>query len=95
MYKIILDRRVIKTIQKFPPKHRMQIKNQIIHLQEEAIPHDSQTLKGYEPYRRCDCGEYRIVYRLDSQTDTVYVLLVGKRNGEEVYKQLKNLFSQN
>jgi len=33
-----------------------------------------------------DAGEYRIVYRA---TETVELLLVGKRNDDEVYKQLK------
>jgi mRNA interferase RelE/StbE len=47
----------------------------------------------YEPYRRGDCGEYRVVYRLDAKTETVYVLLVGKRNGGEVYRQLKKILS--
>ena len=91
MYTIILDKRVIKIIQTLPPKHQGQVKKHILSFQNEPIPHDSETLKGYEPYRRCDCGEYRIVYRLDTQTETVYVLLLGKRNGGEVYQQLKKL----
>lgn len=93
MYKIILDKRAIKAIKKFPLKHQRQIKKYILSFQNEPIPHDSETLKGYNPYRRCDCGEYRILYRLDTQTETVYILLVGKRNGDEVYKHLKKLLS--
>jgi len=93
MYEVILDKRAIKAIGKFPLKHQMQIKKCILGFQNEPIPHDSETLKGYEPYRRCDCGEYRIIYRLDKHKETVYVLLAGKRNGDEVYKQLKKLLS--
>ena len=93
MYKIILDRRAIKAIKKFPIKHQSQIKKYILNFQNEQIPHDSEEIKGYAPYRRGDCGEYRIIYRLDTKTETVYVLLVGKRNGDEVYKQLKKLLS--
>lgn len=92
MYEIILDRKVIKFIQTLPQKHQRQIKTYILNLQEEPKPHDSQILKDYEPYRRGDCGEYRIVYRIDDSR-TIYVLLVGKRNGGEVYQQLKNLLS--
>ena len=47
----------------------------------------------YEPYRRGDCGEYRIIYRLDEDAKTVYVILVGKRNGGEVYKFLNNILN--
>ena len=91
MYQIILDKRVIKFIQTLPPKHQKQLKNYILSFQEDPKPHDSQTLKDYEPYRRGDCGEYRIVYRLAEQTQAVHVILVGKRNGGEVYQRLKNL----
>jgi mRNA interferase RelE/StbE len=40
---------------------------------------------------RVDSGEYRIVYRFDTNLDLVEVILVGKRNDDEVYKQLKRL----
>jgi len=93
MYEIILDKRVIKFIQAVPPKHQKQLKKCILSFQEEPRPHDSKTLKDYEPYRRCDCGEYRIVYRLVESTKTVYVILVGKRNDGEVYQRLKKLLS--
>jgi mRNA interferase RelE/StbE len=34
-------------------------------------------------------GEYRVIYRISG--DTVEVLLVGKRNDDEVYKDWKRL----
>lgn len=91
MYAIILNRRVIKFIKNLPQKHQKQLKNYIINFQEEPRPHDSQTLKDYETYRRADCGEYRIVYSLEEQTRAIHVILVGKRNGGEVYQRLKKL----
>jgi mRNA interferase RelE/StbE len=45
-------------------------------------------LKGY-PYRRVDCGEYRIVYQV--QDDDLQVLIIGKRNDDDVYKKLSRL----
>ncbi len=93
MHEIILDKRVIKFIQTLPQKHQRQLKKSILGFQEEPRPHDSQTLKDYEPYRRCDCGEYRVIYRIASSSKSVYVILVGKRNGGEVYQQLKKLLS--
>jgi mRNA interferase RelE/StbE len=38
---------------------------------------------------RKDSGEYRVVYRYDDTT--VYIMLIGKRNDDEVYKQLERL----
>ena len=91
IYQIILEKRVLKFIKALPSKHQEQIKKYIFGLQEKPIPHDSQLLKNYEPYRRGDSGEYRIVYRLEEKT--VYVILVGKRNGREVYQRLKSILS--
>ncbi len=92
-YQISLEKRVIKFIKNLPPKHQSQVKKYILSFQETPIPHDSKILKMYEPYRRGDCGEYRIIYRLDEDAKTVYVILVGKRNGGEVYKFLNNILN--
>ena len=91
MYQIIVERKVEKFIKKLPPKHQVQVKKYILNLQENPIPHDSKLLKNYELIRRGDSGEYRIIYTVDEKIKTVYVILVGKRNGEEVYRILKNL----
>jgi mRNA interferase RelE/StbE len=52
---------------------------------EDPRPHDSEELRGY-PFLRNDVGEYRIIY--DVQGDTLRLILVGKRNDAEVYRQL-------
>ncbi len=52
----------------------------------DATPNDYRQLKGF-PYYRVDSGEYRIVYRFDAEN--VYVILIGKRNDDEVYDKLK------
>jgi mRNA interferase RelE/StbE len=90
MYKIRLSRRAVKFIQGLPFKHQEQIKKSINSLEKNAAPHDSQALKGY-PYRRLDCGEYRVIYMAHTGDFTVDIILVGKRNGGEVYQQLKHL----
>lgn len=57
----------------------------------EPLPTDSKQLKGYPNYYRVDSGEYRIVYRYKPEDDLVEVILVGKRNDDEVYKKLERL----
>ncbi len=57
----------------------------MLDLLQNPEPHDARLLKGYS-YRRVDVGEYRIVY--DLPEDLVRVLLIGKRNDDEVYKEL-------
>ena len=77
-----------KFVEKRPPKHRGQIVRKIAALCENPLPPDSKKLAGYSLYR-ADIGEYRITYRVEDSVLHVYV--IGKRNDDEVYKQLKRL----
>lgn len=57
----------------------------MFNLLSNPMPHDSSPLKGAtNGGRRVDVGEYRIIYVLAD--DTLEVLVIGKRNGDEVYK---------
>lgn len=59
----------------------------------EPFPADSEQLSGYQGLYRVDSGEYRIVYRYFPEQDLVEVILVGKRNDDDVYKRLKRLLA--
>lgn len=91
MIKIILEKRVVKFIKGLPLKHQKQVKNYILGLEENPFPNDSKKLKGFEHLLRGDCGEYRIVFRFNAPEQFLYVILVGKRNGDEVYRILKDI----
>ena len=73
------------------PKHAAQVAKKALALGKEPLPHDSQGLAGYPDLRRGDVGEYRIVYRHRADADVVEILLVAKRNDDEVYQRLKRL----
>ena len=68
-----------------------QVMNKVLSLLANPTPADSSTLKGYENLLRVDIGEHRIVYRFNDKQ--VSVLVIDKRNDDEVYKKLarKNL----
>lgn len=83
---IVLD--FLKGLQ---PKIAAQISKKVLSLNVEPRPIDSKELTGYLGYYRVDSGEYRIVYRFKPDEDLVEIILVGKRNDDEVYKQLKRL----
>lgn len=63
-----------------------QVMAKILGPTAEPNPTDSSALKGYEDLFRADIGEHRIVYRFNSNTFSV--LVVDKRNDDEVYKKL-------
>lgn len=89
MLKIELSTRALKFLRKIPTKHARQIENKLTELQINPKPPDAKLLKGMNTYWRADSGEYRIVYEVTS--DILAVGLIGKRNDDEIYNQLKRL----
>ncbi|MEK6745540.1 MAG: type II toxin-antitoxin system RelE/ParE family toxin [Pseudomonadota bacterium] len=81
-----LERDADKFLARVHPKHGKQIAQKIQLLRINPKPQDSKQLRGF-PYLRTDSGEYRIIY--DFTEDTLRILLIGKRNDDEVYKLLK------
>jgi mRNA interferase RelE/StbE len=73
------------------PKIGAQIAKQVLALNVDPLPADSEQLSGYQGFYRVDSGEYRIVYRFFSEQDLVEVILLGRRNDDDAYKRLKHL----
>lgn len=85
MLRLLVSKKAQKFLDGLPPKQFRQIIRKVFALLENPRPHDSEELRGY-PFLRNDVGEYRIIY--DVQGDTLRLIVVGKRNDEEVYRQL-------
>ncbi|MEG3845262.1 type II toxin-antitoxin system RelE/ParE family toxin [Microcoleus sp. herbarium14] len=83
---------VLDFLKGLPPKIAAQIAKKVLSLNVDPLPNDSKQLIGYPGYYRVDSGEYRIVYNFNPDEDLVEVILVGKRNDDEVYKKLERLF---
>jgi mRNA interferase RelE/StbE len=84
---IKISKQAGKFVGKLPPKQYKQVVGTVLSLMKMPEPHDSKVLKGSKDNnRRVDIGEYRIVYR--EQNETILVLVIGKRNDDEVYKIL-------
>ena len=73
------------------PKIAAQIAKKVLGLAAAPLPPDSRQLHGYPDFRRVDCGEFRIIYRYRKQEDVVEMILVAKRNDDEVYRRLRRL----
>ncbi len=85
MLKPLVSKKAQKFLDDLPPKQFRQVIKKVFALLENPKPHDTEELKGH-PFLRNDVGEYRIIY--DIQEDTLRLILVGKRNDDEVYRQL-------
>jgi mRNA interferase RelE/StbE len=73
-------------LERLDAKQYKQDVRRIFALAADVTPPDSAKLEG-SSFRRVDQGEYRIVYSFD--TDTVFIIIVGKRNDDEVYARLR------
>ncbi|MGL5065640.1 MAG: type II toxin-antitoxin system RelE family toxin [Microcoleus sp.] len=82
---------VLDFLKGLQPKIAAQIAKKVLALNVEPLPNDSKQLIGYPGYYRVDSGEYRIVYNFNPEEDLVEIILVGKRNDDEVYKKLERL----
>ena len=82
---------VLEFLRGLAPKISNQIAKKVLALNIDPRPADSEQLKGYSNFYRVDSGEDRIIYRFTPAEDLVEILLVGKRNDDEVYEQFKRL----
>lgn len=90
MLKIEISKRAEKFIRGLPAKQKKQVTSKILELRSNPEPPDSIKLKGHEPFRRASIGEYRIIYFV-RESVMIVIFLVGKRNDDDIYKQLKRL----
>ena len=84
---IDLSKQAASFLEELPAKQARQIAEKLRALaaDPEALP--SELLRGYAPMRRVRAGEYRIIYALVGEL--IQVRLIGKRNGDEIYKALE------
>jgi mRNA interferase RelE/StbE len=88
--KLNMTKQALKFWGTLDKKQQQQIGQKIVSLMVNARPSDSETLSGAKQgERRVDVGEYRIIYTHDNEV--VDVIVIGKRNGDEVYKLWKQM----
>lgn len=88
MYSLMVDKRALTAMRNLTPKVYRKIANKIFQLQFDPCPPDSKKIEGG---LRVDSGEYRIYYEVNDDEGQIAVLLIGKRNDDEVYRRLKRL----
>ena len=83
VYKIFLKKSVKKDLSAIPKKNLKRILNKIEFLEDNPRPVGCEKLSGQEKYRLRQ-GSYRIIYSIQDNELTVWVVKVGHRR--EVYR---------
>lgn len=84
--KLAITKEADRVLAALQAKQFKQVAVAMLGLLQNPLPHDSASLKGaMHGERRVDVGEYRLIYSIAG--DTVEVLVIGKRNDDEVYKK--------
>ena len=78
MYKIVIDRYAEKQLAKIPPSDFNRIAKSIQLLAENPRPHGYKKLKGRPGYR-IRIGNYRVIYIIQDNILTVFVIEIGDR----------------
>ena len=83
VYKIFFKKSVLKDFDAIPKKDRKKILNRIETLTEDPRPQGCEKLTGQQRYRLRQ-GRYRILYSIQDDELTVWVVNVGHR--KDIYR---------
>ena len=83
MYQVLVEKKVLKQLEKIPEPDYSRIKKCILDLAKDPRPSGSKKLKGRKGYRIRQ-GDYRIIYDVHDHVLTVYVLATGHR--KDIYE---------
>jgi mRNA interferase RelE/StbE len=80
---------ICKYLDGLESKQYRQVTRRIHSLGRDAFPHDAKHLSNNPGCRRIDVGDFRVCYRVDQ--DVVLVIAVGRRNDDNVYRELDRI----
>jgi len=79
MYKVIIKKRVLKSLDKIPVIYLSSIKEAVNNLANNPRPFGTVKLSGFENTYRIREGIYRIVYTIEDEILTVEVVKIRHR----------------
>lgn len=82
-YKIVIKHSVAKDLRPIPNKDVARILERINQLAQDPRPPGSEKLSGEEKYRVRQ-GNYRILYRIEDEIVTVFIVKIGHRR--DIYR---------
>lgn len=86
-FRIVIHPKVIRKISKLPKSHQKKTADLIEILKISPIPYkrfDIKKIRGFDNIFRVRFGDYRLVYEIDKEEKTIFILKLEKR--EKIYK---------
>jgi mRNA interferase RelE/StbE len=87
MLRIDIYKAAQRFVDRLPPKQQKQVMRKIPSIAGSPEQQDVRPLRGHPDLLRADIEEYRIIYAIED--DLLSVLMAGKRNDIEIYRQLR------
>ena len=85
MFSILIHRKALKEIDRFPTEDKQRILNAIRQIATEPFSGDVKPIRGVKGLLRRRVGEYRIAFTVNFEKNEVVVLRVGRR--EKFYQE--------
>jgi len=85
MFSILIHRKALKEIDRFPTEDKRRILNAIRQIATEPFSGDVKPIKGVKGLLRRRVGEYRIAFIVNFEKNEVVVLRAGRR--EKFYQE--------
>jgi mRNA interferase RelE/StbE len=91
-YLLPINKAALRDFQDLAAKQYKQVVSKLLSLSLQPYQQDCKALKGFTSAYRVDQGEFRILFYVQEITEEemgqVQIFRVGKRNDDEVYKNL-------
>ena len=78
MYQVVIEKRAQKELSKIPPPDYTKVTVALKGLAVNPRPHGYKKLKGRPGYR-IRIGDYRVIYSIQDNILTVFILEIGNR----------------
>ncbi len=83
MYQVVIEKQVQKQLAKITPPHYNKVVSALQDLANNPRPQGYKKLKGRQGFR-VRVGDYRIIYNINDNILTVFILTIGNRR--DVYE---------
>ena len=80
MYRVIIKKKVLKSLDKIPVIYLSSIKKAVNDLENNPRPFGYRKLEGFENSYRIRVGIYRIIYTIDDDILTIEVVKIDHRS---------------